>query len=113
MVIIIEKTNMKAKSLQFEAKAYSGDECIMSVYGVTPASAENKLRTFLDVLHDEISELLYPKASDIALITKLEDIIADGADFDYNDDEILVSRELVEEIIKAVRIQFKKMIVKE
>jgi len=110
MVIIIEKTEMKARSLQFEAKAYCESECVMSEYGFTPAAAENKLRDTLSALHDEISELLYPRASDIALRIKLEDIIADGADFDYNDDEILVSKELVEEIIKVVRVQFKKRI---
>ena len=77
----------------------------MSAYDVTPAGAENKLKTSLVSLNDEISKLLYPRASDIALITKIEDMISEGADFDYNDDEILVPGDLAEGIIKAVRVQ--------
>lgn len=105
MVTIVEKTALKARSLQFEAKAYSAEECLMSSYGATPALAEEKLKSQVRELFNDLSEFLYPRASDIALMMSIEGMIVDGADFDYNDDEVMVCTDLIDGIIKSVRAQ--------
>ena len=108
MVIIVEKTELMARSLQFEAKAYSDDECIMSSYGATPALAEVKVKAQATELFNDLSEFLYPRASDIALRMSIEDMIVEGADFDYGEDEVLASTDLIDGIIKKVRAQIKR-----
>lgn len=107
MITIVEKTELKARSLQFEAKAYSAEECLMSSYGATPALAEEKLKSQARELFNDLSEFLYPKASDIALRMSVEDLITEGADFDYNDNVILIDNDLIDAVINKVRSQIK------
>ena len=103
MGIIIETTDMVARSLAFEAKFKSQGDNVYSAYGPSPGRAEEKVRDWMTNEFNELSDLLHPKTSKLGLRQSIEDIIIEEADFDYNDDEIMISAETVNAIIKLVR----------
>ena len=108
MVIIIEKTEMAARSLQFEAKCSTEDGFVYSAYGHSPARAKEKVRAHMTEAFNELSEFLHPKTSKLGLRTSIEDLIIEEADFDYGEDSILISAETVDSIIKLVRASLLK-----
>lgn len=103
MVIKIEKTGMKARSLQFEAKCSTEDGFVYSAYGPTKERAEEKVIEHMKESFKELSEFLYPKTSKLGLRISIEDLILKETDFDYNDDEILIEASTINDIISLVR----------